>query len=143
MKQTSRSFQLLRKTPPSAQNLPSLVVSSAGTHGKIQLNRPEALNAVNNDMINEIRRGLNRKKLKFDTIFSSEILSKTNESYALKDFESSKSIASVSIGSIHGKKASFCAGGDILGWFSKNFKILNLVGSHVRPIRKQLWANLN
>jgi len=60
MKQTSRSFQLLRKTPPSAQNSPSLVVSSAGTHGKIQLNRPEALNAVNNDMINEIRRGLKR-----------------------------------------------------------------------------------
>ena len=67
-------------------------------------------------------------------------MSKTNESYALKDFESSKSIASVSIGSIHGKKASFCAGGDILGWFSKSFKILNLVGSHVRPIRKQVWA---
>jgi len=41
-------------------------------------------------------------------------LSKTNESYALKDFESSKSITSVSIGSIYGKKASFCAGGDIL-----------------------------
>ena len=60
MKQTSRNFQLLRKTPPSAQSSPSLVVSSVGTHGKIQLNRPEALNAVNNNMINEIRPGLKK-----------------------------------------------------------------------------------
>ena len=58
MKQTLRNFQLLRKTPPSAQSSPSLVISSVGTHGKIQLNRPEALNAVNNDMISEIRPGL-------------------------------------------------------------------------------------
>ena len=63
MKQTLRNFQLLRKTPPSAQSSPSLVVSSVGTHGKIQLNRPEALNAVNNDMINEIRRGFRAKNL--------------------------------------------------------------------------------
>ena len=84
MKQTSRSFQLLRKTPPSAQNSPSLVVSSAGTHGKIQLNRPEALNAVNNDMINEIRRGLNRKFLKFHTIFSSKFCQKPMKVMLLK-----------------------------------------------------------
>lgn len=58
MKQTLRNFQLLRKTPPSAQSSPSLVIASVGTHGKIQLNRPEALNAVNNDMISEIRPGL-------------------------------------------------------------------------------------
>jgi len=125
MKQTSRSFQLLRKTPPSAQNSPSLVVSSVGTHGKIQLNRPEALNAVNNDMINEI-------------------------SYALKDFESSKSIASVSIGSIHSKKASFCAGGDILAitnpirsnkdysvaerFFKDEYDLIESISSYSKPV---------
>ena len=76
MKQTSRSFQLLRKTPPSAQNSPSLVVSSAGTHGKIQLNRPEALNAVNNDMINEIRRGLNRKNQNLTRFFHQKFCQK-------------------------------------------------------------------
>jgi len=125
MKRTSRNFQLLRKTPPSAQSLPSLVVSSVGTHGKIQLNRPEALNAVNNDMINDI-------------------------SYALKDFESSKSIASVSIGSIHGKNASFCAGGDILAitnpirsskdysvaerFFKDEYKLIESISSYSKPM---------
>ena len=60
MEKTLRKLQILRKTPPSVQN-PSacepLVVTAVGTHGKIQLNRPEALNAVTNYMINEIRRG--------------------------------------------------------------------------------------
>ena len=57
MRGTAKKFQILRKTSPPSVHSEPLVVSSIGTHGKIQLNRPEALNALNYDMINEIRSG--------------------------------------------------------------------------------------
>jgi len=50
----------------------------------------------------------------------------------LKDFEKAESIASVSIGSINGRKASFCAGGDILGWLSR-----------INIIEAKLWTVQN
>ena len=65
MRGTPKNLQILRKTSPPSVHNESLVVSSIGTHGKIQLNRPEALNALNNDMINEIRSGFFRNFIIF------------------------------------------------------------------------------